>query len=191
VLKREASESFPDHYFEVDNRRTLLEAALERKIEWVLCCDADERHEQRFLLDLQDILAEAREALALHVRDLWDGCDQYRIDGLWRHKSKFVLFPLTPFTDYYPSHALHTKWAPPSVPCRDENILNYNLYHLVSLSKANRLKRLEKFKQIDPGNIYQPKIGYDYLTNESRLELEKIPTGRGFEILLEDSHLCP
>jgi len=190
VLERETGESFPDHYFEVDNRRALLKTALERKTEWVLCCDADERHEQRFLQDLQEIIAGSKEPFGLHVRDLWDRCDQYRIDGFWGHKAKFVLFPLTPFTDYYSSHALHTRWVPPGLPCRDENILSYNLYHLVSLRKANRLKRLEKFKQIDPGNIYQPGIGYDYLTDESRLKLERIPSGRGFEILAEDSHLC-
>lgn len=190
VLKRQANGSSPDHYFEVDNRRALLETALERNAEWVLCCDADERHEQMFLTELQDIIADAKEPLALHVRDLWNSCDQYRNDGFWRHKSKFILFPLTPFTDYYPSHALHTKWVPPNLPCRDENILNYNLYHLLSLRNADRVRRLEKFKEIDPESIYQPGIGYDYLTDENGLALEKIPSGRGFEILSEDSHLC-
>ena len=189
VLRRETSESFPDHYFEVDNRLALLQAAIERKIDWVLCCDADERHEQKFLRDLPQIIAAYREPLGLRVRDLWDRCDQYRVDGFWRNKAKFILFPVTPIADYYPSHALHTRWVPPGLQCREENILDYNLYHLVSLRKTNRHARLEKFKEIDPGNIYQPKIGYDYLADETSLEVEKIPSGRGFEILPEDAEL--
>lgn len=191
VLRRESGRSFPDHFFEVDNRRTLLAAAHEHQAEWVLCCDADERHEQTFLEQLHDLTGGSREAFALRVRDLWDGCDQYRVDGFWGHKAKFVLFPSDAFTDYYASHALHTRWVPPGIPCRDENTLDFNLYHLLSLRREDRLRRLEKFKAIDPESKYQPKIGYDYLGDERGMRLEKIPPGRGFAILSEDSRLCP
>jgi glycosyltransferase involved in cell wall biosynthesis len=190
VLRRAATDSFPEHYFEVDNRQTLLETALGRKAEWVLCCDADERHEQRFLEQLQTLTSGSQEAFALRVRDLWDSCDQYRVDGFWEHKAKFVLFPLMPFVDYYLSHALHTKWVPPSLPCRDENTLDFNLYHLLSVNRKDRLARLAKFRVIDPDSKYQPKIGYDYLGDEIGIKVEKIASGRGFEVLSEDSHLC-
>jgi glycosyltransferase involved in cell wall biosynthesis len=189
VFARTHSEPHPPHYFEVDNRRTLLLAALERKAEWVLCCDADERHERRFLEQLQEIIAHRRDALALKVRDLWDSIDTYRTDGFWADKAKYVLFPATPFETYYPSHALHTRWVPPHIECLPENILDFNIYHLVSLRREARLARLQKFKRIDPESAYQPGIGYDYLADEIDLVTEKIPAGREFELLAEDRHL--
>ena len=190
VLTREDSTSFPDHYFEVDNRRVLLDAALARAAEWALCCDADERHEKRFLEELQTIVAGGKEAFGLRVRDLWDSCFQYRTDGFWAHKAKFVLFPLAPFVDYHPSHALHTSWVPPNIPCRDENVLDFNLYHLLSIRREARLQRLLKFQTVDPENKYQPKIGYEYLGDETGLKLQPIAAGREFEVLSEDAHLC-
>jgi glycosyltransferase involved in cell wall biosynthesis len=189
VLTRKTDAPPPDHYFEVDNRRALLNAALARGAGWVLCGDADERHEKRFLEELPTLTHGHGEAYALRVRDLWDGGDQYRVDGWWRWKAKFVLFPCAPFAEYHPSHALHTSWVPPNIRCPDENVLDYNLYHLLSLRRRDRRGRLEKFKAIDPDSRYQPKIGYDYLADEAGVRLERIPPGRGFEILPEDSHL--
>ncbi|HZT61411.1 MAG TPA: glycosyltransferase family 2 protein [Pyrinomonadaceae bacterium] len=190
VLSRTHERSYPPHYFEVDNRRTLLHAALERAAEWVLCCDADERYELDFLRRLREITAAGRLcAFALKVRDLWDSVDAYRVDGYWGDKAKYVLFPLTPFTTYHPSHALHTRWMPPHVECCPENILDFNIYHLVSLRREARAARLRKFKQIDPDSVYQPRIGYDYLADESGLATEKIPPGKEFELLPQDRHL--
>lgn len=189
LLSRRLAEPSPAHYFEVENRRALLNEAIARQAEWVLCCDADERHEQRFLENLQSITAAHQVAFGLKVRDLWDSKDQYRVDGPWGGKAKFVLFPVAPFSDYYPEHSLHRPWVPPSIKCSRENILDFNLYHLASLHAKNRVKRLRKFKTIDPGSQHQPVIGYDYLTNETTLRVEKIPVGRGFEILPEDSPL--
>ncbi|HYO62420.1 MAG TPA: glycosyltransferase family 2 protein [Pyrinomonadaceae bacterium] len=189
LLTRRDDAPHPDHYFEVDNRRALLSAALERGADWVLCCDADERHERRFLEELPSLARGRGEAYALRVRDLWDGGDQYRVDSWWGEKAKFVLFPSAPFADYHPSHALHTSWVPPGVRCPDENILDYNLYHLLSLRRPERLGRLAKFKAIDPDSRYQPRIGYDYLADEDGITLEKIPPGREFEILPEDAPL--
>jgi glycosyltransferase involved in cell wall biosynthesis len=189
LLTRRTVEPHPPHFFEVDNRRLLLEAALARKAEWVLCCDADERHEKRFLEHLPALTSGAQVAYALRVRDLWDSPDQYRADGWWEEKAKFVLFPLLPFTNYYPSGTLHTRWPPPNMPCVDENILDFNLYHLISLRRADRLARLRKFKTIDPESAYQPRIGYDYLTDETNLKLEKITPGREFQTFPEDAHL--
>jgi glycosyltransferase involved in cell wall biosynthesis len=189
VLTRRAAAPPSDHYFEVDNRRALLAAALERGADWVLCCDADERHETRLLERLPSLTRGSGEAYALRVRDLWDGGDRYRVDGRWKWKSKFVLFPSAPFAQYHPSHALHTSWVPPNIRCPDENILDYNIYHLSSLRRRDRLARREKFKTIDPDNRYQPRIGYDYLADETGIVLERIPPGREFEILPEDAHL--
>jgi glycosyltransferase involved in cell wall biosynthesis len=182
-------ESRPKHFFEVDNRRKLLEAALAHSADWILGCDADERYEKRFLEYLPILTGKAKGAYALRVRDLWDSRDHYRIDGLWGRKAKFVLFPVLPFTDYYPSHSLHTKWPPPNIPCRDDNILDFNLYHLISLQRADRVARLRKFKAIDPERQYQRWLGYDYLADESGLEVAEITSGRGFQMLPEDAHL--
>lgn len=189
VLNRKFDKPSPPHYYEVDNRRALLEAALAADAQWLLCCDADERYEKRFLEDLQRLTSEHQVAYGVRVRDLWNSENYYRVDSYWGNKAKFVLFPATPFTDYYPSHSLHSRWMPPNLECRAENILDYNLYHLASLCHENRIKRAEKFKTIDPDSKYQPRIGYDYLTDETALQLEKVPPGREFEIGVEDRRL--
>jgi glycosyltransferase involved in cell wall biosynthesis len=189
VLSRTHEQTYPPHHFEVDNRRALLDAALEREAEWVLCCDADERSELNFLRQLQEITAGQQCAYALRVRDLWDSVNAYRVDGYWGDKAKYVLFPLTRFTTYYPSHALHSRWVPQHVECRPENILDFNLYHLVSLRREARVARMHKFKRIDPESLYQSRIGYDYLADEDGLVTEKIPPGKEFELLPQDRHL--
>jgi glycosyltransferase involved in cell wall biosynthesis len=189
LLTRRNSEPTPAHFFEVDNRRLLLEVARARGAEWALCCDADERVEKRFLDQLEALTGGPKVAYGLRVRDLWDSRDQYRVDGFWGDKAKFVFFPLLPFGEYYPSHALHTRWPPPNVRCEDENILDLNLYHLISLRRADRLARLRKFKSIDPEGAHQRRIGYDYLVDESGLKLEKITPDRDFQLVVEDAPL--
>ena len=182
-------EPHPEHFYEVDNRRNILETALARSADWALACDADERYEKRFLESLPILTRKVKCAYALRVRDLWDSKDHYRIDGVWEAKVKFVLFPVLPFTDYYPSHTLHTKWPAPNIPCSDENILDFNLYHLISLRRADRLARLRKFKTIDPESRYQRWLGYDYLADENGLKVAEIPSGREFQMVPEDAHL--
>lgn len=189
TITRKSEESHPDHFFEVDNRRALLEEALTHGADWVLCCDADERYETLFLEQLSSITSHRRVAYALRVRDLWDSKDHYRIDGVWRGKAKFVLFPATPFTDYYPSHMLHTRWPPPDMPCLRKNILDFNIYHLLSLRREDRVARLQKFKAIDPDCRYQPNIGYDYLIDETNIAVQQIAPERRFQLLAEDAHL--
>jgi glycosyltransferase involved in cell wall biosynthesis len=189
TITRKSEESHPDHFFEVDNRRTLLEKALTHEADWVLCCDADERYEMPFLEQLSSITGHRRVAYALRVRDLWDSNAHYRVDGLWGGKLKFVLFPATPFSDYYPSHTLHTRWPPPDIPCRRKNFLDYNIYHLLSLRREDRIARLQKFKAIDPDCRYQPKIGYDYLIDETNIAVQRIAPEHRFQLLAEDAHL--
>ena len=189
LLERRTEEPHPDHFFEVDNRRTLLEAALAHSGHWALACDADERFETNFLETLSRLPETGESAYALRVRDLWDSQDQYRVDGCWNEKAKFVLLPLLPFAAYYPSHALHTRWPPPNIPCPDTNILDFHLYHLISLRRSDRRQRLEKFRMIDPQEQYQSWLGYDYLTDEKELEVAASPAGRGFALLPEDAHL--
>jgi glycosyltransferase involved in cell wall biosynthesis len=189
IITRKYEELHPDHYFEVDNRRALLEASLSHGADWVLCCDADERYEMLFLEQLSSLTSHRRVAYALRVRDLWDSKDHYRVDGLWGGKLKFVLFPAKPFSYYYPSHILHTRWPPPNIPCVSQNILDFNIYHLVSLRREDRVARLQKFKAIDPDCRYQLNIGYDYLIDETNIMIQQIALGRQFQLLAEDAHL--
>ena len=53
------------------------------------------------------------------------------------------------------------------------------------MNPVNRKLRAEVFKKLDPNNEYQ-KIGYDYLYDESGLQLETMPEGREFDPKPED-----
>ena len=189
LLKGIDGASHTPHYYEIEHRRILLEAALAAQADWVLACDADERYESRFLEDLPTLIVGKRDAYALWFRELWDRPDRFRIDGIWGTKARFVLFPCVSFTEYHPVRSQHTRWPPPNISCPDENILNYNLYHFGSLSRGKRVARMRKWLEIDPEARYQPKIGYSYLSDEAGLVVREIEPEHRYQILPEDAHL--
>src|ERR1035441_7044228 len=137
----------PAHCHEIDNRKALLTIALELGASWVLCCDADERFEKAFLANLRKLTCRHPEqsVMALRLRALWDSPDQYRIDGLYADRHKYVLFPCVSAENYYAPGSLHAPWYPPSLNAKKrKRILNYNLYHLRSMRAEDRLKRYKK-----------------------------------------------
>jgi glycosyltransferase involved in cell wall biosynthesis len=191
LIKREAKvlkvvrrhKSSAPHAFEVENRKALLTAAWQGGAQWVLCCDADERFETRFLQELRTIVRSKPEryVMGLQLRPLWGSGNQYRVDGIYSNRSKFVLFPSTPLGNYYAHGLLHTPWYPPILNSSDrKQLLPYNLYHLKSIATTDRLERYKKFKLVDPGLTHQPQ-GYEHLVSEKGAVFESIPEGRGYD----------
>lgn len=149
--------------------------APDRNACWVLCLDADERCDLRFLKTLRDYMSSDR-LYALHVRDPWDCIGRYRVDGVWGQKTKTVFFRLRDLPDrYYPHGALHAPWPPPD---RQESptLLPYNVYHLGSLTREMRVARSRKHNDADPTKAYQA-IGYDYLCDDTGAVFEEVPAG--------------
>src|ERR1035438_7611230 len=165
-----------DHFFETQNRLTLLRAAHKRGAQWVLCGDADERFETRFLRRLPSLTRKPpAQVMGLRFVALWDNLQQHRVGNACKH----VLFPAVDPRPYYPPGRLHQPWFPPSLGAAAKQILDYYLYHLGSLTRQDRLDRYHKFQRIDPHLTHQPQ-GYDNLIDESDLRLAPVLPERAF-----------
>jgi peptidoglycan/LPS O-acetylase OafA/YrhL len=164
------------------NHRALTEAAWKHGADWLLGLDADERVEQDFRRRAEVELRRAQDAGAnamwLHFRELWGSPDQYRADGIWATKRKACLFRCTP-DHHFDERRVHAFWASMPPPPEDWPQADLNIYHLRMLHPEDRAARRERYRRIDPDNIWQP-IGYDYLLDETGLEVQAVAEGREF-----------
>jgi peptidoglycan/LPS O-acetylase OafA/YrhL len=164
------------------NHRALTEAAWKYEADWLLGLDADERLERGFRQRAEAEVRRATEAGAdamwVHFRELWDSPDQYRADGIWKTKRKACLFRPSP-DHRFDERRVHAIWASMPPPPDDWPQADVNIYHLRMLHPEDRIGRRERYRRIDPDNVWQP-IGYDYLLDETGLEVEAIVEGREF-----------
>jgi peptidoglycan/LPS O-acetylase OafA/YrhL len=164
------------------NHRALTEAARKHGADWLLGLDADERLEQDFRQRAEVELRRAQDAgtnaMWLHFRELWDSPDQYRADGIWATKRKACLFRSSP-DHHFDERRVHAFWASMPPPPEDWPQADLNIYHLRMLHPADRAARRERYRRIDPDNVWQP-IGYDYLLDETDLALKTVAEGREF-----------
>lgn len=171
------------HWDERGNRIALLNEARKRGADIVLCCDADERYEIRFLKNLRRLAKECREkktCMGLKICELWDSVCHYRVDGVWDTKKKFVLFPLSEHmtfdTTMFQEHHIHWHYD----QIKNLELLPYNLYHLKMIRRRDRAERAELYERLDPEHKLQ-KIGYRYLTDEDSIQLQAIPESAAYD----------
>lgn len=180
ILTRKRGEMFSH---ETENRALLLKRALAYGADWVLCMDADFRFEKRFLNSLEMIARdnEYTPVVWLKLRDLWNAENQYRVDGIWSHKTQPLLFRCVPFNEYHLPGTLHSQWVPPWMK-QDalQSHTDWNVYHLGSLTPELRRQRVENFNRVDAAKHYQS--DYSYLCDETGLQVEKICPCRGFQL---------
>lgn len=168
---------------ELGNKRMLVERARELGADWVLACDADERYERRFLSQLRTITGElAGLRIAVWCRELWDRPDTYRVDGVWGtgNKLRTRLFPVPAVITYDDNTALHGGWEPDLIKRLPRRTLDYNFYHLKMIRRADRIARRDFYVRLDPECKLQA-IGYDYLTDETGLDVRTIAPERAYD----------
>jgi hypothetical protein len=164
------------------NHRALTEAAWKHDADWLFGIDADERVERRFRerAEREIAAAESRgpDAVWVPFRELWDSPDQYRSDGIWGGKRKVCLFRSDP-DHRFDDRRVHALWA--SVPEPPDGWPNADLalYHLRMIHPQDRAARHARYERIDPDHRWQT-IGYDYLLDETGMELTPIPPGRHY-----------
>lgn len=164
-------------------RRRLIAAVKEYNPEWVLAMDADERLERDFGRRAQREIRRAERlgytTLLLRLFELWDRPDTVRVDGLWGRKYRGRLFRLRP--DHMVSGTeWHGEWA--SVhPAEQQRRIRADLilYHLRMIDPADRARRMQRYKQLDPDCRFQA-IGYDYLVDTTGLKLVEIDPRRSY-----------
>lgn len=168
------------------NQVALVKAGRELGADWLLCLDADERLETRFVEGVGDLLGEADrdgiDVFRFHLRELWGDPHHYRADGIWGKKMLCRLFRSRPGDRRFDPRKLHRFWMPLELVAELEAVSRHtelNIYHLRMILPEDRAKRAARYLELDPDALYQPQ-GYDYLLDESNLALVRIPPERGF-----------
>lgn len=169
---------------ETGNHRALVRAALAQGADWVVCVDADERLERRFRARAERVIRRGGrlgfEAYAVHLRELWDSGDRYRVDGLWGRKAVARLFRVRQDHEFDPS-PLHGQKAPLQARVAGRYPLaDLVIYHLRMVHPEGRLARRRRYEALDPDSEWQPELGYAYLTDERGLRLKRIKPARRF-----------
>ncbi len=162
---------------ETARRRALMARAREVHAEWVLFVDPDERFEEGAAARFGELTrARGRVVWGFNIREMYSP-DAYRVDGVWGQKERPSMFRLREgqvFSDMpvhgpcYPIEPKHKKLSS-----------GLNIYHLKMIAPERRQARRDLYKHLDPEGAHQ-RIGYDYLADETGIELETIPPGRGY-----------
>ncbi|KAA3630907.1 MAG: hypothetical protein DWQ08_05545, partial [Proteobacteria bacterium] len=173
----------PHVWHETRNQRRLLEAAGRHGADWLVVVDADERVEKHFRTRANAAIREAQSqgflALSVKIRELWDGTNSYRCDGLWGHKRKASLFRFRPDHEFDP-RPMHNYWAPLNSRVNGQfPHADLEFYHLRMVEPEDRRRRHERYRQLDPQLRWQPQ-GYDYLLDEEGIELAQPVADRHF-----------
>jgi glycosyltransferase involved in cell wall biosynthesis len=163
---------------EPENRRRLVTAGQELGADWFVAFDADERPARRLWEEWPSMVADAdrRDAVAIDqpLREVWDHPDRYRVDGVWGEKRKTAIFRNLGESHAFDEAQWHGEWYPAQYIGTDAFArVSTNLYHLKMLHAADRTARMRRYQELDPGNDFQS-IGYDYLVDETGLELAEI-----------------
>ena len=167
-----------------ENHRLLVEAAWRYDPDWLIGVDADERLERGFrgraLREIERAEREGYLAYSVVLRELWDRPDTYRADDLWGRKRGARFFKA--WHDHeFDDRVLHSHWAPlNSRRNRTFPKADLVIYHLRMIHQGDRWTRQARYKRLDPEKRWQA-IGYDYMTDEENLHLEKLPPGREYE----------
>ena len=176
----------PHDWDDAMNHRRLVEAAWRHDPGWLLAVDADERLERDFRRRAEAEIARAKRegirALRLHVREIWDDPLHFRADGVWGTKSAARFFEARRDHEFH-MQRLHCHWAPlNSMINGDFPQGDLVLYHLRMLDAADREARMKRYQRLDPDRRLQA-IGYDYLTDTTGLQVERIARDRQYRPL--------
>jgi len=162
-------------YHEGDTRNKLINAARYVGFNWVLCLDPDERickDDLPKIRRLMEIYSGRKVIFEFPFREMWTQ-EAYRVDGIWGNKAKRVMSPLFA-GQRFQNQRLHSAWCPMNEDY-DTVKIDIPIYHLKMIKLENRVKRVEIYKKIDSNKKYQP-IGYDYLIDETGIQLASIHT---------------
>lgn len=173
------------HAHEGSNRHRLTVEAARLGADWVICADADERYEERFLRRLRPMLAarqrRGQPVLLVKSAHLWNSPQYYRVDGRCAPRWTARLFRI-PHTISRRDEGMHRPWFPPELDGAPRGRLPVLVYHLRMIERADRERRYQKFTAIDPDNTHQA-IGYDHLVDETGLTLEPVLPFRAYRDL--------
>ena len=167
-------------YDEGNFRKRLIDQAKNMGADWIVVLDPDERLEKSAPRKLRKMIIEnhgKKVMFKLNFRELYES-NKYRHDGEWGKKIRIPIFPIL-IDNIYSNQKLHTPKQPLN---SDYEIIdtNLNIYHLKHIKSELRNHRKELYEKLDPNHKFQT-IGYDYLDDDTGMELKKIPSLRMYK----------
>jgi hypothetical protein len=154
---------------EGEYRKILRKMAFEKKADWVLITSPDERFDDNAKDIIPKLLNTHKPIVyTFPLREMYTP-DSYRVDGIWGRKVRPRLYRLK-----HGQQLANKRIQSRSYPNGLRKVhVDVNIYHLKHIEPENRVMRAEVFKQTDPDNKFQ-RIGYDYLADETGIEMQKI-----------------
>lgn len=171
---------------EGETRVAMREALRAAGAEWTLWIDPDERLELRAEAVVREAIehADPQTLFAFSLRELWTPT-AWRVDGIWgRWSPTCRIFQLLPHY-HYVHQRVHCSVIPYNTPGWDRP-LDVVLYHLKNIEPGNRVQRRAAYLEADPHFAFQPPLapnGWDFLIDETGLELREIEADRTYEPL--------
>lgn len=159
-------------YHEGKIRNKLIRQATEAGARWVICCDPDERYEERASVVIPHLVEQNDPYVySFRLREMYD-LTSYRVDGIWGRKRQTRLFPIKA-NSVYLNRPVHSPWMPTNMRIKSVEL---NLYHFKMMDPAKRVERVEIYNRVDQAKLQD----YNYLADETHIKLEKIPYGREY-----------
>jgi len=165
---------------ELSRRWALLNAARDAGAQWVMLLDPDERIEKRVKRRYESLLASGANLVSFRLREMYSS-RSYRVDGVWDQKRQGRLLNVQEALVRPPAApgSLHVPWgsylATPRLLDTDHNV-----YHLKQIDPQRRRGRARLYSQLDPQRRMQS-IGYDYLADETGMQLRRVSRRHRFE----------
>lgn len=181
IIKMKYPESIP--WNDNANIFTNLIMAARMEADWYFVLDSDEDFDYRLQTkdDLKNLIAFAEKDNCTVIngpfREMWEKPDEYRSDGIWGRKTRIrirknwlkeehvvIKNPL--------GYRLHSSVWGVNYPHKIYQS-DYAIYHYGCYNEFMRQQRVNKYKQCDPNNVFQP-MGYYYMLDYTNLETKKI-----------------
>lgn len=161
-------------------RSEMIKKAEKAGADYVLVIDPDERLEKRAVKTIRKLIGKydgQKVLFKFNYRELYQP-NKYRIDGIWGRKERVMVFPLLP-DNKYSTDKLHTPHQPINDDFKTIDT-GLNVYHLKHIKAELRKNRKEIYNKLDPDHKYNGSAGYDYLDDETGMQLEKIKFSRRY-----------
>jgi len=184
-----------DDFHVIDNRRQRgpwqHEAAYRRiqrrharrmRGDWFLLSSPDERFEDRAAEVIRDAIDRGPFApRAVRICEMWT-MTQYRVDGQFRYRPRFRLFPVADMFGDVRMSRIHSRIINQDARKRRKRHphLDVRIYHLKNSVPENRARRVPMMKALDRDVGRRRRASWDDFLDETGIELEDVPPGRAF-----------
>jgi len=145
---------------------------------WVIGCGDDMLPSVALFNGIRALSKTDADMVWVEFRELWEGIDQYRSDGIWGTKGapalvrNWMLEQRITLPDL--TMRLHRRaWNEDRKAAHTKADAKYAVYHFGSLTRALREARVEKYRRADPTNRFQR--DYSYMLDDSGIQLSKVP----------------